>query len=131
MTTGVIEKFLNHLKYLGYDIEEEDTGRFSAKHERLFNMCISVKAGGIFFGAWVGGNEIAETHRQEFIERLNYLNGKAVVLRFHADEDSDLMMEAWYPKRYDRVSFAAFMDLLSRDSQLLFSDDYGVEKYCG
>jgi len=126
-----VRKFLNHLKFLGYTIEERDGETFSAKHEWLLNMFIEEKPAGIFFYAWISGNTIAAIDKAGFLECVNSLNAKTIVLRFYADKENDLVLDAWYPKPYNRIGFAAFMDLLNHDMRLLFRKDCGVETYCG
>jgi hypothetical protein len=128
---SVFDEFLDHLEYLGYNIEEDYDGSiFLAKHECFPNFIIKYKAAGILFYTLAKCNELVDIDRPGFIERLNELNSRSMVLRFWVDEDNDLIMDAWCSKHYDRAGFAIFMDLLIGDMRLLFSEDYGVEEYC-
>ncbi|MDD5591585.1 MAG: hypothetical protein PHY18_06670 [Dehalococcoidales bacterium] len=130
-TKPAVEDLLNHLTYLGYEIKDKQDGTFIAKHDRLIDLGIEDKAVGILFYSWFPGNELAGIDRANFLECLNEINSKAVILRFYADKDNALVMDALYLMPYDRVGFAAFMDELNNDIQRLFSDDSGVAKYCG
>ena len=130
-TKPAIEDLLNHLTYLGYEIKDKEDGTFIAKHDRLIDLGIEDKAAGIFLYSWFESNELAGIDRANFLECLNGINGKAVTLRFYTDKENDLLMHAFYLKPYDRVGFAAFMDALNHDIQVLFCDDSGVAKYCG
>ena len=126
-----IKDFLKHLEFLGYDIKDRHDGVYLARHNWMLDLLFENKSTGILFYTWVNGNEIAQIDRAGFIECINRLNARAMVLRFYADKENDLIMDAWYPKPYDRIGFVAFMDLLTRDIELLFSKDCGVEIYCG
>ncbi|MDD5701461.1 MAG: hypothetical protein PHU23_05355 [Dehalococcoidales bacterium] len=130
-TKPAVEDLLNHLSYLGYEIKDEQDGTFMAKHDRLIDLVIEDKCAGILFYSWFQGNELAGIDRANFLECLNGINSKAVILRFYADKNNAMVMDAFYPKPYDRVGFAAFMDELNRDIQRLFYADSGVAKYCG
>ncbi|MFC1956326.1 hypothetical protein ACFLWZ_07440 [Chloroflexota bacterium] len=130
-TKSSITKFLNHLNYLGYNIKDRHNGVYLAKHEWMLDLLFENKSTGILFYSWVNGNEIAKIDRAGFIECINHLNAKAMVLRFYTDKENDLVMDAWYPKPYDRLGFVAFMDLLTRDFELLFCEEHGVKTYYG
>ena len=128
---SAIKEFLNHLRFLGYDIEDRHNGVYMARHNWMLDLLFENKSTGILFYTWINGNEIAEIDRAGFLECINRLNARAMVLRFYTDKENDLVMDAWYTKPYNRIGFVAFMDLMSRDMELLFCEEYGVKTYCG
>ena len=127
---SVMAEFLNHLTYLGYKIHDEHDGTFLAKHKHYFSMIIQEKSTGIIIYSSLKGSRAAKADRPGLLECINTINAKSMVLRFYAGEKNDLMMDAWLPKYYNRVGFANFMDLFYRDVKILFSDEYGIGKYC-
>ena len=93
------------------------------------NLFLDDKATGVLIYSCAGVN-LSPDDRPNYLECINSINPDAIVLRFYAGSDNDLMGDVWFPKYYNKVGFAAFMDLLLHDMQLLFSDKYELIKYC-
>jgi hypothetical protein len=115
---SALDDIVSHLEGQGYSITPQDQLR-RAMHSTKLNMTFRMNKGGILFTAFCGTQPQAKKDRKGFLELLNQLNSKASVVRFYADSDSDLAIEAWYPDRYDRTAFGAFMDVWDTESTLL------------
>lgn len=127
---SAIAEVLNHLTYLGYKIKDKRDGSFLAKHDIYLNLLLTDKGTGVFIYLCAAVN-VSDDDRPNYLDCINNINADAIVLRFYAGSDNDLMGDVWFPNYYNKVGFSAFMDLLVRDMQLLFSDRYGLVKYCG
>ena len=98
-----------HLEFLGYTVQPKDD-RLIAKHPKYFNFYLKSFAGGILLTAYFTGSEYAKQHQGEFYALANELNKGSAVARYYVDQDTDLIIEAWYPGGYERVQFGVFID---------------------
>ncbi|HHS97095.1 MAG TPA: hypothetical protein ENK08_04240 [Chloroflexi bacterium] len=124
---SVVGQVVEHLEYLGYEVEQ-DGEVYRARHTSKWDLVVRDYKGGVLIVTWLGTNEYAKQERLEYLEFINGLNGKAAVARFYADEDMDLVMEAFFGGEYDRVRFGEFMESWDEDTgmKLVLS---GAEKY--
>ena len=60
----------------------------------MMDLLFENKPTGILFYTWVYSNELAKIDRAGFLESINWLNTRAIVLRFYADKENDLVMNA-------------------------------------
>ncbi|MDI7275849.1 MAG: hypothetical protein QME94_07710 [Anaerolineae bacterium] len=121
MPTDTIGQMGTHLQFLGYDVSHEDE-RTIARHPQKLNFSMKSYGRGVLFTAIMSGSKNAQRNKPKYLEFINTLNTKAAVVRFYADEDCDLFLEAWYPDRYERTEFGALMELWERDCLLLVAN---------
>lgn len=115
---GVKEQIAGHLEFLGYEVSE-DGGVTRALHSRRWNLLMKEYKGGVLFTSFLGGNDFAKRgrNRQAYLEFINTMNHRASVARFYIDDDSDLVMEAFWAGDYDKVNFGEFMELWDADTR--------------
>jgi hypothetical protein len=115
---STLDDVVGHLESHGYSITAKDQLRL-ATHTSKLNMTFRMNKGGILFTAFCRTQDQAKKDRKGFLDFLNQLNAKASVVRFYADSDSDLAIEAWYPDQYDRGTFGTFLDAWETESTLM------------
>jgi hypothetical protein len=121
MDKKVLEQMATQLGYMGYNVEiKEDL--VLAKHEIKPNFALKAMGGGILLKSGFRANEKTSYSYDEFLELMNELNKKAIIVRFFADEDRDLALEAWFPPVYDPHAFGLFLSGFDRDVALLHSN---------
>jgi len=116
----VLDQMSTHLEFLGYEVTRDEE-KVRARHARNADLVLRPFEGGILFTSIFGCKDEARKNRVGYLSLINSLNQKAAVVRFYADEESDLFIEAWHPNSYDRVSFGHFMDLVNGDIDHLFT----------
>lgn len=116
MNTPTLDQMKTHLEFLGYQISQDEK-RIMAHHNTKCDFTIRPLQGGFIFTAIFTGNQNAKGDKASFLDFINSLNNEAVLARFSADKDSDFFIEAWHPPSYERVAFAAFLDVLDQDFQ--------------
>ena len=113
---GIIEQIQAHIEFLGYDVTvEEERGR--AQHPERWNIVYREFKGGVLFQTYFGVSDYGQENKAEFFEFLNSLNQGAVATRFYADEDFDLVMEAWLPGGYEKQAFGLFVEQWDSDTR--------------
>lgn len=111
---SVRDRIALHLEFLGYEITHEE--RFvRARHPLKPNLTVRTYGGGILHTAMWGCNDYAKEHSTEYLGWINGLNRDAAVVRYYADEDLDLFIEAWYPNIYERPHYGSFLEAWDRD----------------
>ncbi len=117
-----LEPVLTHLEFLGYELERKEK-IVLARHAKKLNLMVRSFAGGVLLTAILSAGPGAHRDRIGYLEMINGFNQEAAVVRFYADEDADLFLEAWYPDEYDRQAFGAFLELMERDHGLVFRNE--------
>jgi hypothetical protein len=126
MTAETLNQIATHLQFLGYEVVNE--GTFTrARHANKYNFAMKPFSGGVLFTMIFQSDENAKVNRLGYLELINTLNNKATVIRFYADKDADLFMEAWYPNHYDRTEFGVFLECWDRDCHALANSE--AKKY--
>ena len=121
----VMDQFIAHLEFLGYDIERSENGPIKAKHQMHANFLFNIFSFGGLARAFFGTNVQAKNQRSDLLDRVNAYNSIARVCRAYVDKDMDLVIEAFFPNLYDRITFGIFMDTFNNDIELL---GYGNQK---
>jgi hypothetical protein len=135
MATTAIDKMVDHLSFLGYDMErkgQDESPYVVASHEARPNLVLRNHAGGILIQSAFKSSDAAKADTEGYLSFMNSLNMKANVTRYYADNDWDFVIEAWHPDMYDRSAFGIFMDMWHRDyadSLSTFSEE--VAKFLG
>lgn len=112
----ILEQIKSHVEFLGYDVTvEEERGR--AKHPERWNIVYREFKGGILFQTYFGVSDYGKSNKEEFFNFLNLMNQGAVVVRFYADDDFDLVMEAWLPSGYEKQTFGRFVEQWDNDTR--------------
>lgn len=109
--------FAEHLGFLGYTVEEGD-GLLRATHERHLNFTLRGLSGGVMLLAYFEGRE--EQIDQRRLELAEGLNQAATSARYYWDDDSDLIVESWFPGEHDQQRFAVFMEAWQADGARVF-----------
>jgi len=113
---GELEQIQTHIEFLGYDVTiEEERGR--AQHPERWNIVYREFKGGILFQTYFGVSDYGKSNKEEFFKFLNLMNQGAVVTRFYADDDFDLVMEAWLPGDYEKQTFGRFIEVWDSDTR--------------
>jgi hypothetical protein len=124
---AVLNQFATHLRFLGYEVNVENEVIF-AEHPNKSNIILFVYSNGTMMKALFRAGNDATRNRQAYLELLNQLNTKSLVTRYYADNDSDLVYEAFFSGEYSQASFAHFLDLWDADFQNLMGID-GLERF--
>jgi hypothetical protein len=124
---AIMDQIANHLEFLGYQIEKKEDSSIRARHDRWLNLIIDEETRGILFSSFFRTNDLAKIDKTGFLEIVNSLNAKSYVLRFYADKDYDLVMDALFPKFYDKVVFGNFIDGVNQNSLSVYND--ALKKY--
>jgi len=107
-----IPPFAEHLRFLGYEVSAEGQ-LIKAIHERSLNFTLrGVGGGAMLLSYFKGKQREIDQERLEFVERLNQA---ATCARYYWDDDSDLIVEGWFPGVHDRERFAVFMEAWRAD----------------
>lgn len=115
-TKPVIAHVSNHLASLGYTVGKLTAGDFlAATHENKAELRFRDFLGGLLFLTKFSGSENATIDRAGFLSYLNWINASAVLVRCFGDDNSNLIIGAWYPHRYDHEAFANFMERWESD----------------
>lgn len=117
----LIDQYINHLEFLGYQIKrDESDNRIYARHKVNFNFTFKEYPYGGLFTAVFPGNPGAQNKRADALERVNAYNKIAHVARgyLNFDEEIDFYFEAFLPLIYDKVTFGGFIDMFDKDLQL-------------
>ena len=112
----ILEQIQAHVEFLGYKVTIEE-GRGRAQHPERWNIVYREFKGGILFQTYFGVSDYARENKGEFFEFLNLMNQAATVTRFYADEDFDLVMEAWFPGGYKKETFGLFLEQWDGDTR--------------
>lgn len=119
MTTEFFKPFINHLEFLGYEIEKsEDSNNdkdkekyYKAKNERYGSVFFKGYLGGVLFIQYYRINKYAQKERSEFLEFLNELNSNAYLVTYSCPSDGDIIrMDAIYFGTYEKIGFGKFVD---------------------
>jgi hypothetical protein len=115
---AVLAPFVEHLRFLGYQVTPEGA-LLKAVHDRSLNFTLREVSGGAMLLCYFEGKQSQiDLPRLEFVERLNQA---ATSARYYWDDESDLMVEAWFPGVYDRERFAVFMEAWRADGDRVFA----------
>lgn len=114
--------FLEHLEYLGYEIQyrgdkEDEQGIYADHHKRptlwVFKRFVGV---GISIAYCMGKNAV--TYAADYLKIINDFNRKSIVGAFYTDNEADrpnLRICAIFAAQYNKKTFGIFMDDLYRD----------------
>ncbi len=129
MPSETINQMSEHLKFLGYQVEQKDQLTI-AKHPKKMNILARDFKGGIMFTSINNCTDTAKSDKAGYLAYINLLNSKAQVARFYAGNESELYIEAWYPDYYDKNKFGVFIEAWETDSTiLLFVNSAEAIKY--
>ncbi len=120
MELSVIDQIVNHLEFLGYEVEKED-GWAGARHARKLNFCFKECNGGVLLSGLYSSNDFAKDNKGDYLNYINLLNRQATIARISADDKGSIWFEAWFPGMYEKKQFANFMDLWDFDTGELLS----------
>lgn len=116
-----LDKFISHLEFLGYNIEEASAESITAKHTSKFNMVLKKLTPGVLVTAFFTKKQSAAL--ADMILFANQLNEISFLGRFIADSDGDIRLEFLYMGDYDKQAFSAFLTLSEEDFQRFASHD--------
>lgn len=118
MASTILDQMAAHLEFMGYELTREND-RVRAIHRRHLNINLRDFRGGILLTSLFGCSTQAKSNRLGYLNLVNSLNHAASVVRVYADDDSDLVIEAWHPASYDRAKFGEFLELWNADGDRL------------
>lgn len=129
-----INSMAEHLEYLGYSIDHDDASGervFLAVHPDRPKFVFRPFAGGVLFSLGFAINKAKVEANMEGISHfLNQLNKNATVMRCYTDEDSDIMVESYFPDYYEKSGFGVFVDLWQRDvTEVFFDQGEAIENF--
>jgi hypothetical protein len=114
MASTNLDQIVTHMQFLGYQVER-DGDIVKARHQTKVNILLRDFRGGVLLTSIFGCQDAAKKNRLGYLDFINQMNQKAVIIRFYADKDSDFFMEAWFPGAYDRAVFGSFLELWDED----------------
>lgn len=119
---------IEHLEFMGYEVSMNDE-RIRAVHNENINIMLKKFQGGILTVAYYGGSQYADDNRGAFLNLINTLNQKAVSARFYIDGDGDLAIESYYPGKYNRQGFSAFLKAFNLEQSNLSGELDELQRY--
>jgi hypothetical protein len=122
------EAVKTHLEFMGYEVTQNEK-RMKATHSKHLNILLKKYRGGIYVVAFYGGNESAKSDRYGYLNAINQLNEKSVIVRYYADEASDLAIESVYLGDYEKGRFSDFMEKFNNSLEQLKDDTGGIKRY--
>jgi len=126
MASTNLDQMVTHLQFLGYQVER-DGDIVKARHQTKVNILLRDFRGGVLLTSIFGCQDNAKKNRSAYLDFINTMNQKAIIIRFYCDKDSDFFMEAWFPGAYERAVFGSFLDLWDEDIARLSQSD--AEKF--
>lgn len=111
---ATMNQFITHLRFLGYEVKIDEEV-IIANHPQKSDVLVFVYSDGTMLKSLMRGNNHPD--RKGYLELINELNHKALITRYYADPDADLMYEAFFPGEYSQTVFARFLDLWDADFQ--------------
>ena len=90
---STMDQFVNHLEFLGYEVERRDGDLIKAKHQSNANFLFHIFGFGAMAKAMFGVNSQGKNRRGDVLERLNSYNSVARVSRAYIDKDFDLAID--------------------------------------
>lgn len=126
---STMDQFVNHLEFLGYEVERRDGDLIKAKHQSNANFLFHIFGFGAMAKAMFGVNSQGKNRRGDVLERLNSYNSVARVSRAYIDKDFDLAIEAVFPNLYDKPAFGVFIEAYNDDMGLLGYGDQKLSEY--
>lgn len=131
MGDEILEKMAEHLEFLGYRITKKESDVF-AVHPKRLNIWMRPGSGGFFLQGMYKVGEEAERDRNRFLEAINELNSKSVVVRFWTERDDkepSLIMDTWLPRSYDKVYFGTIVDAWHHDTGTVLFQSDNMERF--
>lgn len=117
MGKSAIDQFINHLEFVGYEIEtSEDEKWVLAKHEVKGGLMIREFLGGIMLLSFFSTNKNTAKKRLEYLVLLNQFNSNASITNYSFSEEDRMIMSAVYAGKYDKKTFSNFLDLWDFDT---------------
>ena len=74
---STMDQFVNHLEFLGYEVERRDGDLIKAKHQSNANFLFHIFGFGAMAKAMFGVNSQGKNRRGDVLERLNSYNSVA------------------------------------------------------
>lgn len=117
-----------HLEFMGYDVSIAET-HITATHSKEFNLIIKKYREGMLATIYVGSNDYASKHKDDYLELINKLNESAALARYYIDGDNDFFIEGYYIGEYATKLFTKFIDELNLSREQLSEVGDEFSKY--
>lgn len=125
----VDKEFIEHLEFLGYEVEKLDSQgtsqRYLAKHKNRSNLIFNtIKNTGISFVSFytLDDKKIAK-NREGMLEVINKMNNQALFCGFSLSTDNALVCAALHLGKYSKKEFSDFLELYESDIQARIKDE--------
>jgi hypothetical protein len=119
---AALNGFTTHLRFLGYDVKVDDEVVI-ANHPNKADILLFVYSNGTMLKSLFRANPDNALARPGYLELINSLNRQSLVTRYYADNDGDLMFEAFFSSGYSQTEFARFLDLWDTDFQSMIDTE--------
>lgn len=134
MTDVNIDQIISHLEFLGYEVKVNEPNKdgvvvVAAMHPQKSNFLFRPYLAGFLFQLWYSTNESTKERRTDFLEYINNLNKCASTTRAYCNDDMDLVIEAWLPEKYEKVSFGQFLESWDNDTRAKLADDARTDSF--
>ena len=108
------DKAVSHLEFLGFDVKTGDK-LLAAKHSSKPSFYISFFDEGMVFTALYTTSDAAKQDPYRLLKYVNSVNEKTMVVRLFVNEAEDVYLAAFYPRAYDKLFFANFLEYWESD----------------
>ena len=126
MKNEITKRVINHLEFIGYEIEPEEdddpnseVDTFIASSESKSNIYCRIGKGVIYARAFWSGFDKAALKSREFYRILNELNRDALLTSFYIEEGKQSLnlISSALSFGYDRVGFTKFVETLDAETR--------------
>lgn len=95
-----------------------------ATHPEKSTIAFHLYKGGVLFAAAYSLTNRAELDRVGFLSFINGANKDSTIARFYwSEEEKAMLMEAWYPKAYEKIAFGEFFEKWLNDSSYFWKEE--------
>jgi hypothetical protein len=118
----LVSKVADHMQFLGYETQISASNPFfiRASHPQYSDIIIRVSSNYISFTNRFNTNDLARTHRLDFLEYLNSLNQQSIASQFISDNDQGtLNVHICLLVPYDKVIYGRFVQVWNNDLKLI------------
>jgi len=132
-TNNKLKPFAEHLTLLGYDVTQTETESGNniliANHTRKPQIVLMNDNNGISFRNYLDANKYALNNHGEYLEFVNSLNVLSLLIRFFIDDESSLVMHAWFTDEYNKETFGNILDMIIHDIQEVLAVNPETKKF--
>ncbi|AFY59555.1 YbjN domain-containing protein [Synechococcus sp. PCC 6312] len=121
-TAHPLAKFINHLEFAGYRVQEQGEDWVLNLHPRKTNLFLKqIDNRGILVSTIYGAKQ--NIGRPDLLEFINSLNAQLLFMKLYLTDEDLIRLETFFEGDYDRTNFSILLENIDLDMQTFLSHE--------